>query len=284
MREEEIKTRKRQKPQDGTVAAQITGRPFWSGTISFGLVSIPVNLFPATRSSRVALRTLGPDGEPLKRDYYDPETGGDLEDSETVRGYRTNEGKVVTVTEEELERLAPEKSRDINLRVFVASSEISPMYFEKAYILTPADKSGKAYRLLAEIMEYSQRVGIATFVIRGKEYLVAILARDGILRAETMRFKDEVRNPFDIGLPKRKRPSSAAIENFHTAIERLAKNTLDLDEMRDKYAERMLKFIQKKRAQQKTVGAEHPRKGPAEVVDLMQVLKRNLSQGQANRE
>jgi DNA end-binding protein Ku len=78
----------------------------------------------------------------------------------------TNEGKVVTVTEEELERLAPEKSRDINLRVFVASSEISPMYFEKAYILTPADKSGKAYRLLAEIMEYSQRVGLPPLYAR----------------------------------------------------------------------------------------------------------------------
>ena len=280
MREEESKSRKRQKPDEEITAAQTNGRPTWSGTISFGLVSIPVNLFPATRDSRIALRTLGPNGEPLKRDFYAPETGHDLEEAETVRGYETD-GKVVTVTEEELERLAPEKSRDINLRVFVARSEISPMYFERAYILTPADKSGKAYRLLAEIMEYSQRVGIATFVMRGKEYLVAILARGGILRAETMRFSDEVRRPSDMGFPKRKRPSSTAVENFHTAIERLARNTLDLDEMRDKYAERMLKFIQKKRAKGKTVGRESPRKGPAEIVDLMEVLKRNLNQQQA---
>jgi len=197
LREEESKSRKRQKPDEAIAAAQTNGRPTWSGTISFGLVSIPVNLFPATRDSRIALRTLGPEGEPLKRDFYAPDTGHDLEEAETVRGFETD-GKVVTVTEEELERLAPEKSRDINLRVFVARSEISPMYFERAYILTPADKSGKAYRLLAEIMEYSQRVGIATFVMRGKEYLVAILARGGILRAETMRFSDEVRSPSDL--------------------------------------------------------------------------------------
>jgi DNA end-binding protein Ku len=284
LREEESKSRKRPKPEEHMAATQTNGRPFWSGTISFGLVSIPVNLFAATRDSRVALRTLGPDGEPLKRDYYSPETGRDLEEAETVRGYQTG-GKVVTVTDEELERLAPEKSRDINLRVFVGREEISPLYFEKGYILTPADKSGKAYRLLAEIMELSQRVGIATFVMHGKEYLVAILASGGILRAETMRFSDEVRRPSDIGLPKRKRPPSTAVEKFHTAIERLSKNTLDLDEMRDKYAERLLKFIQKKRAKHQgiVVGTETPRKGPGEVVDLMEVLKRNLNQGRKSK-
>jgi DNA end-binding protein Ku len=279
LREEEGKSRKRQKPQDQITAAQTNGRPTWSGTISFGLVSIPVNLFPATRDSRVALRTFGPDGEPPERDFYAPETGLDLEKEETVRGYEAKP-EFVTITEEELERLAPEKSRDINLRVFVARSEISPMYFERAYILTPADKSGKAYRLLAEIMEYSQRVGIATFVMLGKEYLVAILARGGILRAEMMRFGDEVRRPFDIVLPKRKRPSSTAVEKFHKTIERLAKNTLDLDEVRDKYAERMLKFIQKKRARVRNVRNDSLRKGPAEIVDLSEVLKRNVIQDQ----
>jgi DNA end-binding protein Ku len=284
LREEETKSHKRQKPEDEIASAQTNGRPFWSGTISFGLVSIPVNLFPATRNSRVALRTLGPDGEPLKRDYYSPETGHDLEETETVRGYETAAGKLVTLTDEELQRLAPEKSRDISLRVFVARSEISPLYFEKGYILTPADKSGKAYRLLAKIMELSQRAGIATFVMHGKEYLVAILASGGILRAETMRFSDEIRKPSDIGLPKRKRAPSIAVEKFHTAIERLSKNTLDVDDMRDKYAERMLKFIQKKRAkQQNVVETEGSRRGPGEVVDLMEVLKRNLNQGRKSK-
>jgi len=284
LREEETKSRKGQKPRDEIAAAQTNGRPFWSGTISFGLVSIPVNLFPATRENRVAFRTLGPNGELLKRDYYSPETGQEVEEAQAVRGYETPAGKIVSITEEELERLAPEKSRDINLRLFVSRNEISPLYFEKAYVLTPADKSGKAYRLLAEIMEDSQRVGIATFVMRGKEYLVAILARNGILRAETMRFSDEVRKPSDLGLPKRKRPQSTAVERFQTALERLSKNTLDLGEMRDKHAERMLKFIQKKSAKhQNVVETESARKGSAEIVDLMEVLKRNLNQGRRSK-
>jgi DNA end-binding protein Ku len=284
LREEETKSRKGQKPRDEIVAAQANGRPFWSGTISFGLVSIPVNLFPATRENRVAFRTLGPDGEPLKRDYYSPKTGQDVEDAETVRGYETPAGNIVSITEEELERLAPEKSRDISLRLFVSRNEISPLYFEKGYVLTPADKTGKAYRLLAEIMEDSQRVGIATFVMRGKEYLVAILARNGILCAQTMRFSDEVRKPSGLGLPKRKRLPSTAVERFQTALERLSKNTLDLGEMRDKHAERMLKFIRKKSAKhQNVVETESARKGPAEIVDLMEVLKRNLNQGRRSK-
>jgi Ku protein len=146
-------------------------RPFWSGTISFGLVSIPVNLYPGNRDSRVPLRMLGPKGQPLKREYVGAETGNELDESTTTRGFEIGKGKYVTVSEEELERLAPEKSRDIDLRLF-ARKEVSPVYFERAYFLTPADKSGKAYRLLAETMERKERVGIATFVMHGKEYLV----------------------------------------------------------------------------------------------------------------
>ena len=112
---------------------------------------------------------LGPKGQPLKREYVGAETGTDLDRSATARGFEIGKGKYVTVSEEELERLAPEKSRDIDLRLFVAREEVSPVYFERAYFLTPADKSGKAYRLLAETMERKERVGIATFVMHGKE-------------------------------------------------------------------------------------------------------------------
>jgi DNA end-binding protein Ku len=263
-----------------------TGRPFWSGTITFGLVSIPVNLFPANRDSRVSLRMLGPDGEPLRRDYYSPETGEDIESADSVRGFETSKGKYVTVTEEELERLAPEKSRDINLRVFVPRTDISPLYFERGYVLTPADKSGKAYRLLAKTMEDSDRTGVATFVMHGKEYLVAIFAQDGILRAETLRFHDEIRKPSNIGLPKKKAKLPARlVRTFDAAIARSSKKTLDLREMRDEYAERMLKLIEKKRAKQEdVVETTSPRKEPAKVVDLMEVLKRNLEHGRESRQ
>jgi DNA end-binding protein Ku len=279
LREDESKSRKGKQQQHGDTTSQTNGRPFWTGTISFGLVSIPVNLFPANRDSRVSFRTLGPGGEPLKRDYYAAETGRDLERAETIRGFETSKGKVVTITEEELERLAPDKSRDINLRVFVARNNISPLFFDRGYILTPADKSGKAYRLLAEIMESSGRVGIATFVMHGKEYLVGIFAIDGILRAETLRFSDEIRKPSGIGLPKRKKPSPTTVKKFQSDIARLSRKSLDLGEMRDVYSERVLKFIEKKHTQHRdVVETEAPRRGPAEIVDLMEVLKRNLGQ------
>jgi len=261
-------------------------RPFWSGTISFGLVSVPVNLFPATRDSKVSLRMLGPDDQPLKRGFYSPEGGQEVESSETVRGFVTEKGKTITVTEEELERLAPDKSRDINLQLFVRREELSPLYFNKAYFLMPADKSMKAYRLLAQTMEDSGRAGIATFVMRGREYLVAILAEKGILRAETLRFSDEIRKPSTLGLPKKVKPSPALVRKFEDAIAKNAKKTLDLSEMRDEYAERMLKLIEKKGRQGKDVvesevPASHPR--PGKVVDLMEVLKQSLNQGRRSQ-
>ena len=228
---------------------------------------------------------LGPKGEPLKREYVSANTGNELDESATTRGFEIGKGKYVTVSEEELERLAPAKSRDIDLRLFVARQEVSPIYFERAYFLTPADKSGKAYRLLAETMERKERVGIATFVMHGKEYLVAIFAESGILRAETLRFADEIRSPRDIGLPKKSNVRAASVRKFETAVTRATKKTIDTKEMRDEYAEAMLKLIEKKRPSDKNVveTGDRRRRSPAKVVDLMEVLKQSLAQGRKSR-
>ncbi len=265
------------KPQDASV------RPFWSGTISFGLVSIPVNLYPANRDSRISLRMIGPDDQPLKREYAAAGTGEELQKSEMTRGFETEKGKYITVTEEELERLAPEKSRDIDLRVFVRREEISPLYFDRAYFLTPADKTAKAYRLLAETMQRRDRVGIATFVMRGKEYLVAIMADNGILRAQTLRFADEVRKPSTMGLPKKAKAPAATVRKFGTAIARLTKKTISTAEMRDEYAEAMMKLIEKKSAKHTDVVESEHKARPAKVVDLMEVLKKSLGQTRKTR-
>jgi DNA end-binding protein Ku len=146
---------------------------------------------------------LGPDGEPLARKYYAENTGKDLEAEDMVRGYEVAEGKFVTVLDEELDRLAPEKTRDIDLTRFVKEDAIPPVYFERGYFLTPAGNSEKAYRLLAEAMKERGDVGMATFVMRGKERIVAIFSDQGLLRAETMRFPDEVRSVKAVGLPKK---------------------------------------------------------------------------------
>src|SRR5256885_7581738 len=157
--------------------------PFWSGTLTFGLVSVPVDLYPGNRSNRAPLRMLSPEGEPLARRYYSEKSGNDLQDDDMVRGFEFDKDKYVVVTDEELERLAPEQSRDIDLRKFVPLEDIPPLYFDRSYFLVPGEGSEKAYKLLAETLKEEDLAGIATFVMRGKEYLVAIFSENGILRA-----------------------------------------------------------------------------------------------------
>jgi DNA end-binding protein Ku len=261
-------------------------RPFWSGTISFGLVSVPVNLYPANRRDRVSLRLLGPDDRPLARRYFSGEGGAELAGDEIVRGYETEEGEVVVVSDEELAAVAPEKSRDIDLRRFVAAEAIDPLYFQRSYFLTPAGGSTKAYRLLAAVMERTGRAGIATFVMRAKEYLVAILAEGGILRAETLRFPDEVRGPEDVGLPDPAgvKVPKKEVDRFARAIRQATAKGLDEAEMRDEDSRRLLAIVERKRKSGEDVvevpgGAAGDEEEGAEVVDLMEVIKRNLEAG-----
>jgi len=253
------------------------GRPFWSGTLTFGLVSVPVSLFPAQRSTRTSLRMLGPDGQPLARKYFAEKTGKDLDADEVVRGYEINKEKFVIVTDEELERLAPEKTRDIDLKQFVPADSIPPIYFERGYFLTPAAGSQKAYKLLAETMEKSGLAGIATFVMRGKEYLVAIFSEKGILRAETMRFADELRSPSDIGLPKKKEAPKATLHKFEKLISTRSKKQFSPSKLEDKQTESLLKLVKKKQANRaNVVKVEEEGDKDHKVVDLVQILKKSL--------
>lgn len=266
-------------PED--VDRAIRGRSFWSGTISFGLVSVPVNLFPANRSGGVSLRMLDADGTPLSRRYYDPETDREVPADRLVRGYEVGRDEYVVVTDQELEALEPEKTRDIDLRRFVDRDAIPPILFERAYFLTPAGQSTKAYRLLAATMEQSNRAGIATFVMRSKEYLVAIIAEGGILRAETLRFHDEIRDVEDIDLPEPPNITKARVGAVKKAIARLTRDDLDESELEDDYTRRIEALIERKRKKGQDLvtapaGAVDEGEGGAEVIDLMEVLKRSL--------
>lgn len=267
--------RKSRKPAEGD-EEQGGVRPFWSGTLTFGLVSVPVNLFPATRSNRASLRMLSPDGEPLARRYYSQKTEKDLDADEIVRGYETDNGKFVVVTDEELERLAPEKTRDIDLKRFVDEKSIPPVHFDRGYYLTPAANSEKAYRLLAESMAKEGQAGIATFVMRGKEYLVAIFSDHGILRAETMRFLDELRTPDDIGLPRKPKIPKATLQKFQRLITSRSKKKMTRSKLQDEQTERLLKLVKKKSAQRKNVVKVDTEEPKGNVIDLVQVLKKSL--------
>ncbi|HEY3042146.1 MAG TPA: Ku protein [Pyrinomonadaceae bacterium] len=271
------RTSKRRSTEDSE--EQSGPRPFWSGTLTFGLVSVPVNLFPANRSNRAPLRMLSPEGEPLSRKYYSEKTERDLDADQMVRGYEIDKGKYVVVTDEELDRLAPEKSRDIDLKSFVSEESIPPVHFDRGYFLTPASGSEKAYKLLAETMEKGGKAGLATFVMRGKEYLVAIFAEHGILRAETMRFPDELRSPEDVGLPKKKpRVPATTVHKFEKLIITRSKKQLSPARLKDEQTERLLKLVKKKSAKRSNVvEVETEKRDEGKVIDLMAVLKKSLA-------
>jgi DNA end-binding protein Ku len=236
-----------------------------------------VNLFPANKASRAPLRMLSSEGEPLTRKYYSEKTERDLDADQMVRGYEIDKGKYVVITDEELERLAPDKTRDIDLKTFVPEESIPPVYFERGYFLTPATSSEKAYKLLAETMEKSGKAGVATFVMRGREYLVAIFADHGILRAETMRFPDELRSPADVGLPKKKKVSPAMVRKFEKLISARSKKQLSPRKLEDEQTERLLKLVKKKSAQRKNIiEVETDKREEGKVIDLVAMLKKSL--------
>lgn len=276
-----------QDSSDGQDQARLRARAFWSGTLTFGLVSIPVDLFPATRSQRVSLRMLDEDGTPLSRRYYSPVDGREVTREHIVRGYEVDDDEYVVVTDEELEALEPRKSRDIDLRRFVPADQIDPMYFERAYFLAPAGDSTKAYRLLAEAMERTGRAGVATFVMRTREYLVAILAENGILRAETLRFADEIRSAQDVGLPTPVRAERKLVKRLEAAIEKHSADSLDIEELRDRESERLLALIERKREASEDV-VEAPEGAEAEpeadVIDLMEVLRQRMRATESDSE
>jgi DNA end-binding protein Ku len=253
-------------------------RPFWSGTLTFGLVSVPVDLYPGNRTNRAPLRMLGPEGEPLSRRYYSQKTEHDLKDDQMVRGFEIDKDKYVIVTDEELERLAPEQSRDIDLRRFVSLEDIPPLHFDRSYFLTPSAGSEKAYKLLAETMAKSDLAGIATFVMRGKEYLVAIFPENGILRAETMRFADEIRSAAEVGLPEKKKLPAATVKKFERLIAKHSHKQLSLKDLKDEQTVKLLKLVERKRKQHKDiVEVEVPEREEGKVIDLMAALKKSLA-------
>jgi DNA end-binding protein Ku len=256
-------------------------RPIWAGTLTFGLVSVPVELFPAVRSLRQGLRMLDDKGAPLERRYYDPETGRTVPYEKLARGFEIQKGKFVVLEEEELESLAPEKSRDIDLRRFVPVEQLDPIYFLRSYFLAPGSESTKAYRLLAATMEKTGRAGIATFVLRDSEYLAAIIAEHGVLRAQILRFQDEVRTPEDLGLGKTRKAPTAEKKRMLEAIRAGAEDELDESELEDGWTEKLEKLVARKRKQGEDV-VKAPKDElelpDVQVIDLLEVLKRSMAE------
>jgi len=253
-------------------------RSFWSGTVAFGLLSLPVNLYMASKRNAVSLRMLDSAGTPLSRRYFCSKDDEPLEPDDLVRGYEVSKDTFVEIRDEELEALEPEKSREINLTQFVPLESIDPLYFDKAYFLVPDEGAQKAYRLLAASMANMGRAGIATFVMRDKEYLIAIISEGGILRAETLRFHDEIRSPEDIGLPSPATADKTLVARLKKQVDQLSTKTFSPEELADDTAQRLQELVEKKLDEGEDVvhPANLPTQETAQVIDLMQVLKRSL--------
>jgi DNA end-binding protein Ku len=247
-----------------------------SGTISFGLVSIPIKLYPATSSQSVSFNLLHAKcGNRIKQQRFCPVCNEVVERDALVRGYEFAKDQYVRVTDEELKGLEGEASQAIEISQFVPLSKVDPIYFERSYYLG-ADKGGeKAYRLLTNAMDKVDKVALAKFVMRGKENLVVVRPTQNGLMLHTMYFSDEVRNFEEIPKGESAKISDAEINLAIRLIDELSNERFDPAAFEDEYRQRVLELITKKaEGEEITIAAPQPKR--AQVIDLMAALKESL--------
>ncbi len=252
-------------------------RAIWSGTVSFGLVSIPVKLYPATEAKDVQFHQLEKkSGKRIRYKRVAGDSNREVNYEDIVKGYEIKKGRYIVVTPEELESVEPTRSRTIEIEDFVDLEEIDPIYFEKTYFLAPQGDSGaeKPYALLLRSMERAGKVGIAHFVLRTKQYLAAIRPMDGVLALETMFFADEIRQTKDLdNVPVLTKASPRELQIASQLIDSQSA-AWDPTKYEDTYRERVLKLVRDK-ARGKEIVAE-PEAEPAKVHDLMEALRASV--------
>ena len=248
-----------------------------SGTISFGLVSIPVKLYTAASSGGVSFNLLHAKcGSRIKQQTFCPVCNEVVERGALVKGYEFQKEQYVRFTDEELKSLEGEASKVIDIAEFVPLPTVDPIYFEKTYYLGP-DKGGeKPYRLLADAMAKSGRVALATFVMRGKESLVLVRpAQDGLM-LHTMYFADEVRDFGEIEKGKSVKLRDGELELAERLIGELSHDEFKPEQYQDEYRNRVLEVVNSK-VEGKEITAAAPEAQRAQVIDLMDALKQSLA-------
>jgi len=254
-------------------------RAIWSGAISFGLVNIPVKLYSAVSRKTVRFHQLdSADNQRIQQKRVNPRTGEEVPYENLVKGYEIGGDRYVVVSPEELDALAPEKTRTIDIEDFVDLEDIDPIFYDHPYYLVPDTGAEKAYRLLVDAMEEAGKVAIARVVIRSKEQLVAIRPRDGILTMETMLFADEVIPPDDLEdapADGKKKTSKRELEMARQLIDSLS-GDFKPDKYHDEYRERVLDMIERK-AQGEEIVIEAPPEEPKKAPDLMAALEASIA-------
>jgi DNA end-binding protein Ku len=256
-------------------------RAIWSGSISFGLLNVPVKLYSAVARRSIGLREIREsDGARIRHRRVAEGTEEEVPYENIVKAFEITKDRFVPLTKEELETLAPEKSRAIEVQDFVGLDEIDPIYFDSPYYLGPAAGAEKAYSLLAEAMEGSGKVAIAHFVFRNKEHLAAIRPADGVLTLTTMRFADEVVPPSDLEdvLPAEKpKVAKREVEMAEKLIDSLTRS-FDPGAYRDEYREELLAMIERKAAGEDVVSApQGDEREATKAPDLMAALEESIA-------
>src|ERR671930_2157530 len=254
-------------------------RAIWSGTISFGLVSVPVRMYTATESKELKFHFLDKkDMKPIGYDKVRKDTGKHVDPDQIVRGFEIEKGRYVPLDDDDLDRLDVELTHAIDILDFVSLNEIDPVYFRKAYYLLPAEGAEKPYRLLVRALEETGKVGIAKVVIRNKQHLAALRPYEGILVLETMYYADEVREPEKVdGKVQLRKPE---VEMAKSLVENLSAE-FDPEKYDDTYRKELLQLL---RAKAKGAPLPEPEEEPeGDVVDLMAALRESVERTKQER-
>jgi DNA end-binding protein Ku len=255
-------------------------RAIWSGSISFGLLNVPVKLYSAVSKQSVKFRELREgDGARIRHKRVAEDDGKEVPYEKIVKGYEFAPEQYVLLTKDELSELDPKKTRAIEIQDFVDLDEIDPIYFEQPYYLAPDKGAEKAYALLVKAMNDARKVAVARFVLRNKEHLAAIRPMKDVLTMATMRFHDEVTRPDDLdGVfdAKPAKPDERELKMAKQLIESLSSD-FKPESYRDEYREELLSLLEKKAAGEEIVTTETEEPKPTKAPDLMAALEESLA-------
>ena len=260
-------------------------RGLWKGAISFGLVNVPVELYSAEkRSSELDLTMLDKrDLAPVGYKRYNKVTGDDVPWAEIVKGYEYEDGRYVVLSDEDFRRANIEASKTVDIQAFVDLKAIPPLYFETPYYLAPGRRGEKAYALLRDALRKSGKAGVATVVIRTRQYLAAVIPRDDVLVMNTLRYAGELRGVEELAIPASALSAKATAKELDMAL-RLVDDMSEEwqpEKFKDTYREDLLARIEAKVKAGQTQEITAPAKGEdetagAEVIDLMALLKKSV--------
>jgi DNA end-binding protein Ku len=259
-------------------------RVLWKGAISFGLVHVPVSLYPASRSEGISFDMIDKrDFSPVGYRRYNKRTGEEISRENIVKGYEYEKGEYVVVTEEDFKQANVEATQTVDIVAFVDAASVAPYYYDTPYYLEPGKRGEKGYTLLREVLRKTGRVGIANVVIRSKQHLAALIPLERMLLMNTLRFANEIRSMDDLNLPAEGR---GGVNDKEIAMaERLVDDMTEKwkpEQFKDTYTSDLMAQIEKKIASGDTHAltppsedAAEPRKG-ADVIDLVSLLRKSL--------